>query len=556
MQDTGRFIRTVVQLKPSQIAHRVRLRAQKVAFARGGEWLGRYIARPVPGSWGWPQGFVPLDAAGTQDSPSAVANTDGVFRFLAETRTLGSPADWQQLGAAQLWRYHLHYFEWAWALARHDDRPWARHQFERLFRSWKLRTRFGQWDAWSPYVVAVRTWALCGLHGSLVGNAEWEPDFAEDLALHAGFVAANLELDVGGNHLMKDIKAMIGVGVWLRDEALVTRGMELLRKQIGIQVLGDGGHFERSPSYHAQVLGDLIDIAGLLDAANRPPVPGLEDVIAAMRTWLGTMLGPDGAVPLLNDCTAIPPERLAALGVTQPPAQTLTVLEASGYVVARVGRWHIVADVGLPCPRELPAHAHADTLSFVAWLDDEAVVLDTGTSEYGAGPRREYERSTAAHNTIELDGMDSTEVWGGFRAGRRARPALASTSVSAGGETMITASHDGYRHLRGRPIHRRTWRIAADGIDVIDEVTGSGRHFAVARLHSRLDRVTARAKGAVATTVKPGETPTGVVARDFGVLEPVACVEMATDGELPLRLHTMIRAACGESHDPAYDRPS
>ena len=35
--------------------------------------------------------------------------------------------------------------------------------------------------------------------------------------------------------------------------------------------------------------------------------------------------------------------------------------------------------------------------------------------------RRRYDRSTAAHNTVSIDGTDSSEVWQIFRVGRRAK---------------------------------------------------------------------------------------------------------------------------------------
>lgn len=550
----GRLIRTVSHLQPAQVGHRVRLRTQKIALERWGGRLRAHMARRVPAAWGWPAGFAPLDATIAEEAPSAEANADGTFRFLAETRHLGKPPDWRQRDAAQLWRYHLHYFEWVWAFTRSQNRDSARLEFERAYRSWKAGTRFGRWDEWSPYVVALRTWVLCGVYDALVAGSHWEQEFVSDVALHAGFVLSNLEFDVGGNHLVKNLKALIGSGLWLADDGLLTRGSELLQEQIRIQVLADGGHFERSPSYHAQVLGDLIDIAGLLDAARRPPIRGLGEAIVAMRSWLEAMVGPDGTVPLFNDCVPVPPERLTALGVTPAPPSPLTLLEASGYVVARAGRWHMVADVGLPCPPGLPAHAHADTLSFVAWLDAEAVIVDTGISEYGSGPRRAYERSTAAHNTVELDGHDSTEVWGGFRAGRRARPTLEEASASPTCVT-IAASHDGYRHLPGRPVHRRRWHATPEGIDVIDEVTGGSRHAAVARLHLRSDRVTVRSDAAI-SSVAPADPPLGLVGDDFGMLGPARCIEAREEGTLPLRWWTSIRAAAVANDGPVYHPPS
>ena len=54
-------------------------------------------------------------------------------------------------------------------------------------------------------------------------------------------------------------------------------------------------------------------------------------------------------------------------------------------------------------------------------MDGVPLLVDTGTSTYAPGPVRDYERSTAAHNTVEVDGANSTEVWGAFRAARRAR---------------------------------------------------------------------------------------------------------------------------------------
>ena len=36
-------------------------------------------------------------------------------------------------------------------------------------------------------------------------------------------------------------------------------GAGTLTAQLAMQVLPDGGHYERAPAYHCQVLADLID---------------------------------------------------------------------------------------------------------------------------------------------------------------------------------------------------------------------------------------------------------------------------------------------------------
>jgi uncharacterized heparinase superfamily protein len=223
-------------------------------------------------------------------------------------------------------------------------------------------------------------------------------------------------------------------------------------------------------------------------------------------------------------------------------------------VVARPSsRLHVVADVGPPCPPELPAHAHADCLSFELCVDGRRVAIDTGTSTYSATPRRAYERSTRAHNTVEIDGADQTEVWGAFRAARRARARLDRTTDD-GRTIVIAAEHDGYRRLR-RPVnHRRTWRLLPNCVEIRDELSGASRHHAVARLHLApgLEAVqrqdgSVRAGPLVVTSpsqgvdiVEAGTIPDGWVANGFGVRQPAGCLVINAEGDVPLTITTVL----------------
>ena len=122
---------------------------------------------------------------------------------------------------------------------------------------------------------------------------------------------------MGGNHLIKGLKALAGLGLFLRDERLLARALERLTAQLAVQALPDGGHYERAPAYRCQVLADLMDVSSLLSAAGRAPAPRLTLAIAQMRRWLGAVLDPDGEVPLLNDGYPVPRAVVAAL---QPEA--------------------------------------------------------------------------------------------------------------------------------------------------------------------------------------------------------------------------------------------
>lgn len=381
---------------------------------------------------------------------------------------------------------------------------------------------------------------MCSVFSRLVKGSEDAEAFVRDIALHAGFVRANLEKDIGGNHLIKNIKALVGTGVFLSDRSLVDTGLRLLRAELPIQVLPDGGHFERSPSYHSQVLGDLLDVERLL-LLKGAHVPGpLEESIGRMRAWLGAILMPDGDVPLLNDATLVGRTYLQALEPGPTPIDQLTVLKPSGYLVAHLGsRLHVVMDVGPPCPDTLPGHAHADCLSFELAIDGDRIIVDSGTSTYAPGARRQYERSTRAHNTVDVDGADQTEVWSVFRAARRARPQLEAALQTSDG-IVVTGSHDGYTRLQGSPRHRRTWRISDDGVTIEDQVIGAGIHTSTNRLflapgtRTFLDRGSVRA-GPLVVRMEGADLKleTCEVATGFGRLQPTSCLVAGLRGELP-----------------------
>lgn len=507
IRKAGLYWRTLTHLRPEQVVHRVRLRTKRAAYCRFPGYVERRWRPAKAPPVHWPAGFLALDAKLPPQLPDAESNARGIFEFpLGTRRDLGDPIDWQAAGAPQLWRYNLHYWEWAFAFTSVRELRWARAEFARLWRSWRAGTTVGRWDEWSPYVVSLRAWAFCALYDPLVRGSDIEDGFVRDLAMHASFLESNLELDVGGNHLLKNLKALIGLGVFLGDELMLSAALDRLVEQLPIQILDDGGHYERSPSYHCQVLGDLIDVSSLLRASGDLVPAALDGAVAAMRRWLGIMLMPDGDVPLFNDCVLVGTDRIALLEPASRPPDRLVVLRGSGYAVMRPGeRIHLVADVGDPCPPDLPAHAHADCLSFILAVDGERLIVDPGVTTYEPGSQRDWERSTAAHNTIEIDGRNQTEVWGGFRAGRLARATIHETG-ERDGQLVVVASHDGYRSLPGSPEHRRTFLVSPEVVVIEDELSGDGVHLVGSRLRltpGSEPRATIRMWSPVASQVVP-----------------------------------------------------
>jgi uncharacterized heparinase superfamily protein len=566
--DVGRLSRTVLQLRPAQVGQRIRLRAQRMALEHSVPLADRWLLwgqDPTAGT-GWPGGFTPLDARLWHGGHDGIALRAGELRLLGAPRVIARAgeagtaswvtADWGAADAPLLWRYHLYYWDWAWALAGVHRDPDAQALFTAIWKSWHSAVVPGRGPAWHPYPAALRAWSFCGIYRDLVQGGPIEAPFRVELAAHADFLRRSLETDVGGNHLIKNLKALVGLAVFFGDHALLTTAINRLRRQIAVQVLPDGGHYERAPAYHCQVLGDLIDVAGLLRAAQQDEPAGLSEAIESMRRWLGAVLTPQGDVPILNDGFPVSPELLAAIRPGAPVVSPLHVLPATGLSRITVGDWDVLADIGAPCPRELPAHAHADTLSCVVHIGAEPLIIDTGTSTYKAGAARDRERSTAAHNTVEVDRNNSTEVWGAFRAGRRARVFAVSAHVEAG-EVTVEAAHDGYRHLPGRPTHHRRWSVRADELRIDDTVTGRGRHHVTIRWHlapdARLRLVSggvavATAAGEIGVTITATSEPTVTVATaevsvGFGRTVTAPVLACAFHLELPVRISTVWRRA-------------
>jgi uncharacterized heparinase superfamily protein len=382
----------------------------------------------------------------------------GVFRFLNAERTCMGPADWQGTAADRLWHYNLHYFDDLNAEGAAQRREWHLELVER----WRRENLPGKGIGWEPYPVARRivNWIKFDLRtGELSGDA------LHSLAVQARWLERRLEFHLLGNHLFADAKALVFAGVFFAGaeaDRWLRRGMSLVSDQLGEQVLEDGGHFELSPMYHAAFLEDLLDLINLLRAAD-VDVPA-EWMLACdrMRVWLAAMVHPDGEISFFNDAAfGVAPRRTEieayaarlSLPVLYPPAE-LVDLEHSGYVRAGAGPACLICDCSRIGPGYLPGHAHADTLSFELSLFGQRAVVNGGTSTYSEGAERQRQRGTAAHNTVVLDGQDSSEVWGGFRVARRARIRDRQVQSDAAG-IRIGASHDGYRRLPGRNLHAR-----------------------------------------------------------------------------------------------------
>ncbi len=416
---------------------------------------------------------------------------EGRFTFLLRTLELGRDVAWfrPDLDAGtRLWKTLLHEQGSAEDLARAaaatGDPRYARRLFE-LLRSWRAAAPIGcrdfALDAWNARAVATRLAHLAvagstlGLHGA-DADAEW---LGREIGLHGLFLRDNLELDLRGNHLFRDAAGLVFAHELTGG---VPDAWSWLEGQVREQVLPDGAHFERAPMYHALCLQDLVEVAAL--AGSRRPA-WLADAVARMGGWLEAMLLGDGEIPLLGDgwLGEVDAQQLLGAARAQGALQAPAAPERHGGLVPlAVGRLRAVLRGGLHGPDEQLGHAHADLLSFELSAGPRRAISDTGTHGYDPGSERAHLRSTAAHNTLRIGAAEQLETWGSFRVGRRGRARVYARGQSQNWD-WVSASHDAYAHLPGRPLHHRLLALCPRGALVVDCVTGSGTQRIESALH-------------------------------------------------------------------------
>jgi len=482
---------SIINTRPSQLYHRLRLQIKRrllsnlasesyaAKTALSAELNNSLASHPPPALFEPRKQFV-------RKSKS----NDLEVGFLNVWRPLQNPMNWhpfEMKKGTRLWLLNLHYMEFIEGI---DSEYWFG-----CIKDWIDANRpynKGYWlDDWNSYSLSIRVvvWMQqFERRGSSLSDTD-KAIFLRSLEAQVRFLKSNLEVDIGGNHLVKNIKALLWASQFF-DGPEARRwgklGSQLLRKALIEQVTSDGVHFELSPAYHTQVFADLLECYSVLDDGLAKYE--LEKVLPKMAQFLADMVHPDGMISLFSD---------GGLNMTYSPAECLSMFERvfrtkvcqanfiaypeAGYFGLRHEDSLILMDAAELAPRYLPGHGHGDALSFEWSVAGQRVITDPGVFEYNPGELRDFARSTRNHNTVTLDGQDQTEFWQAFRVGRRASITTCEVDGSPESATVF-AAHDGYRRLRGRPIHTRHLTMTPHQITIKDSILyGSGQR-AIARL--------------------------------------------------------------------------
>ena len=381
--------------------------------------------------------------------------------LLNQKHTFDRSIDWNYSGYGKLWTYHLNYFDY---LHQHGMTWVTGNELMDDFLADILHLK----DGMEPYPISLRTinWIKF-----LAVHQSFPQEIINSIYAQFQVLTKKLEYHLLGNHLLENGFSLLFGSVFFQDDKLTQLAKKILTIELEEQILDDGAHFELSPMYHIILLQRALDGYNLLinnDHDLNEIQKLLEQKIQKMVNWLNTVMFRNGDIPMFNDSTyrqALDPytvlQYAEQLGFTPEKVE----LSQSGYREFETGDFEIVADVGGVGPSYQPGHAHCDMLSFILYYKGKPIIVDRGVSTYEKNSLREIERGTSSHNTVMINGKEQSDVWGGFRVGRRAIP-----KIKKDRDNVLSASHTGYDHIGCN--HSRKWTIEDNHLQIEDWVEG------------------------------------------------------------------------------------
>jgi len=400
------------------------------------------------------------------------------FQFLNIDHVFNDEIDWNLDEYGKLWTYHLNYFDFLMQdqLSK-EDGVGLINNFLKGIESKK--------DGLEPYPISLR---IINWVKFFSRYQHFDHKQLSHLKAHTSMLLNKLEYHLLANHLLENAFALVfGAVVFPDDIKLNSIAAELMKRELEEQILDDGAHFELSPMYHCILLERALDAYNLLKN-NEHRLEGIEEIlykkIQLMLNWLVSVKFQNGEIPYVNDSVkgqALEPNKIIEYAKLLGFEGMIIDLSSSRYRKKEFDGFELFMDLGNIQPEYQPGHAHADALSFVLHYKGKPIIVDRGISTYEKNEERQCQRSTSSHNTITINKDNQSDVWGGFRVGKRSETFIESESTNE-----YVAQNNGYKKYG--VIHSRSWQFSKDKLVLLD-LTGSGSDSvsAVSHLHFHPD---------------------------------------------------------------------
>ncbi|WP_020590357.1 heparinase II/III family protein [Kiloniella laminariae] len=370
---------------------------------------------------------------------------------------------WNPLGAEQEFVKELHCFGWLRDL-RAVAGDQARRSARQMVTLWIEDNSSWRPLSWEPSMTGCRLYNWLGHYEFFGSSADIEvrQRLLESVAQQARYLFNCLPAGLTGVELIRAIKGLLYAGTCLpAGEPWLQRALRLLVRELPCQILPDGGHIQRSPHIHLEVLRHLIDIRATLHASGRE-VPGyIITAIESMSPVLRLFLHGDGGLCLFNDSNEDHGWQIdMVLQRAEGRKQPLMSAPQSGFQRIQSGRILLIADAGAPPPPGLDLSAHAGTLSFEMSIGRERLISNCGVQRHH--PQwRWAPRATAAHSTATLSETNSAYLTPSNGLARRPHNVTCRRDERSG-EVSLDMSHDGYLEKFGL-VHYRQITVLAKG---------------------------------------------------------------------------------------------
>ncbi|HEX8068771.1 MAG TPA: alginate lyase family protein [Pyrinomonadaceae bacterium] len=524
-----------------------------------------------------------------RDRAVAEAVCAGRFTHAGVTLELGVEPDWltASFPPDAEWRIEWSKFYYGLDLAhayqatRAERFPRA---WERLVRSWIRQVPVG-FDSSDVTARRIQNWIYAwDAFVNTTGFDDFAAGFEAELlaSLSAQLTHLRGHLTPERNHRTLELYALFVAALALpeldADGRLLDFAVAELHHNLLTDIRPDGVHREHSTHYHMLVLRSFL---GAKENARRFGLAlpaGFDARLEAACDFALHCQRPDGAIPALSDSDTGAYADLLALAARlcqrsdylhaatagaqgTPPRQTNVSFPVGGYFVQR-SDWgtdvqtfraarYLIFDCGALGDG---GHGHYDLLSVEIAALGRPLVVDPGRytySEHGANWRRWF-KSTAAHNTVCVDGLDQTPYRRGKPKGATARGRLVARLSAPGLDVLCgEATSPAYdaRHTR------RVFFVAGAYWLIFDHLRGERPHRYNLRFHlaaeawqhtsveTRETDQVVRAPGLALVFANLEHTPRveqGWVAPRYGVKLPAPVVSVVAEAATEACFYTLV----------------